>query len=224
MSIAAVENDFSLKSLQGHSTKSFPTSTEAYMHQQEVRTLSAGEYVVTISATRPGDTESHPDSRGGEPNSILTPASIDANLQLAFDCLDREGRHTLSESDIISFLHLYERVMPSRHGKEALRSFMLQHGSWTCPESMERKLTLDDFRDVYFGLAMRDPDTTSDSVRTRLQELVWEDLLCLTSSSGSDVLDNNSRTEIDCRDVVEIVCCFHSDTPLLGAVALPERN
>lgn len=199
------------------------------MHEQEVRTLSAGEYVVTVSAERPGRTESHPED---EPvNALLTPASVDDNLQLAFDCLDRGGNHELSDTDIVSFLQLHERVSPSQHGKEALRTFMLQHGSAaTRAPKDDRRLTLDDFREVYLSLAMREcneANATSNSIRSRLRELVWQDLLLLLISNskgdGDNALDMiESRTEIDCRDVVEIACRFHSDVPLLSVASLPD--
>ncbi|KAJ8524866.1 hypothetical protein ON010_g16249 [Phytophthora cinnamomi] len=226
MSIAAVENDFSLTPLEGHSTvraatayRSRPLTHDiaACMHQQEVRTLSAGEYIVTISAERPGRTESHP-AEEDEPVSdkaALTPASVDANLQLAFDCLDREGKYELSEGDIVSFLQLHERVLPSQHGKETLRSFLLQYGSSASPGSLERKLTLDDFREIYLGLSARgcnEPHATSESIRTRLRDLVWQDLLRLISNSDTDIAaDINSRTEIRRGDIVKCDPFFVND-------------
>ncbi|KAF1777380.1 hypothetical protein GQ600_22365 [Phytophthora cactorum] len=65
---------------------------------------------------------------------------------------------------------------------------------------------------------------SSASVRARFQELVWQDLLRLlpSSSSGVDLPAENPRTELKRRDIVDLVCCFHSDTPLLNVVALPE--
>ncbi|KAG7385082.1 hypothetical protein PHYPSEUDO_001934 [Phytophthora pseudosyringae] len=248
---AFVEADLSLTSM-GDSTiddlaatstrfQDLADNHDGVYSKQVVRTLHAGEYVVTVSATRPGRSESLSKAEEGKPASdmtILTPALVDANLQLAFDCLDREGRQELSESDVGSFLQLYEHVLPSQHGKEALFSFLHQHGSSS--RSEKGGLTLDDFREIYLGQAIRDckeGNTTdsassrtvsSASIRARLQELVWQDLLRLLPGSSwgveADFTAESSRSELDCREVVQVVCCFHSDTPLLSVVSLLDER
>jgi hypothetical protein len=197
-----------------------------------VKTLSAGEYVVTVSAKRSDHADSAPvPSEPAKAKAALTPASIDGTLPLVFDCLDRQGRHELSESDIASFLQLNEHVTPTPHGKEALRSFLLRHGSCPCPGSEERSLTLDDLHESYLGQATRDCNKqgeppSSDAVRARLQELLWQDLLRLLpdTRSAATAVDagGDSRDEIEGRDVVELLCCVHSDTPLLSVAALPD--
>ncbi|KAG6962138.1 hypothetical protein JG688_00008755 [Phytophthora aleatoria] len=233
VSIASVETDFSLTPLENNDNfQDLSDIHDGVSSKQVVITLSAGEYVVTVSAKRPGRSESHSTAE----KAVLTPASVDANLQLVFDCLDREGRQELSESDISNFLLQYEHMTPSQRGKEALRSFLHQHGSSSSFGSEERRLTLDDFREIYLGQAIQDSHEdlanysissktiSSASVRARFQELVWQDLLRLlpSSSSGVDLPAENPRTELKRRDIVDLVCCFHSDTPLLNVVALPE--
>lgn len=194
-----------------------------------VRTLSAGEYVVKISVKRSGrDPSKAEEVVSASDKVVLTPTSVDANLQLVFDCLDREGRHELSESDITGFLQLYECETPSQLGKEALRSFLHQNGNSPSPGSEEWRLTLDNFRELYLGQAIQDCNAAhtnspssrtlcSDSIRARFQKLVWEDLLRLLSS-------DLTRSEIDCRDVVDVVCSFHSETPLISIFTLPEEK
>ncbi|ETN11255.1 hypothetical protein PPTG_10195 [Phytophthora nicotianae INRA-310] len=222
VNVVTVESDFSLALMENNNKfQDLSESDDGVSSKQVVRTLSAGEYVVTVSAKLP-------ESRSKAENAALTPASVDANLQLVFDCLDREGKHELSEGDITSFLQLYENVASSQHGQEALRSFLHQHGS---SNSLERSLTLDDIRELYLNQAIQDchEDVVSSSVssraissvnvRARFQELVWQDLLRLLPSL--DVAEK-PRTEIKCQDIVELVCCFHSDTPLLDVVLLSE--
>ncbi|KAG2850504.1 hypothetical protein PC119_g14453 [Phytophthora cactorum] len=233
VSIASVETDFSLTPLENNdSFQDLSDIHDGVSSKQVVITLNAGEYVVTVSAERPGRSESHSTAE----KAVLTPASVDANLQLVFDCLDREGRQELSESDISNFLLQYEHMTPSQRGKGALRSFLHQHGSSSSFGSEERRITLDDFREIYLVQAIQDSHEdlanysissktiSSASVRARFQELVWQDLLRLlpSSSSGVDLPAENPRTELKRRDIVDLVCCFHSDTPLLNVVALPE--
>ncbi|KAG2982639.1 hypothetical protein PC118_g9867 [Phytophthora cactorum] len=231
--LGRVETDFSLTPLENNdSFQDLSDIHDGVSSKQVVITLNAGEYVVTVSAERPGRSESHSTAE----KAVLTPASVDANLQLVFDCLDREGRQELSESDISNFLLQYEHMTPSQRGKGALRSFLHQHGSSSSFGSEERRITLDDFREIYLVQAIQDSHEdlanysissktiSSASVRARFQELVWQDLLRLlpSSSSGVDLPAENPRTELKRRDIVDLVCCFHSDTPLLNVVALPE--
>ncbi|KAL3669519.1 hypothetical protein V7S43_004907 [Phytophthora oleae] len=236
VSIAAVEADFSLITMADINTEVSSRRTHSHdgvFSKQVVRTLSAGEYVVTISAKRPGRSESHPDaSKAEEPELVsektgagLTPASTDANLQLAFDCLDWEGKQELSESDITNFLQVYELVTPSERGKAALLSFLHQRGNSLSPGTDERRLSQEDFREIYLDQALQDckgETYTSSSVRSRFQELIWQDVLQLLTRSRRGAETDSARTEIDCRHIVEMACCFHSDAPLLSVVVLTD--
>ncbi|KAL4163865.1 hypothetical protein KRP22_005292 [Phytophthora ramorum] len=235
LSVALVEADFSFTPIENSNSE---VMSRRGLHQL-VRTLSAGEYVVTIQAKRSGLTGSRPpQAEEGEPASgetVLSPATVNENLRLVFDCLDREGKYELSETDIASFLQLQERTLLSQHGKEALRVFMHQHGSSTSLGSEERRLTLDDFREIYLALAVHDCNeaqlnsalsastASSTSIRARFQELVWQDLLRLLPGSCSGD-DSNTRSLIDCQEVVEMVCCFRSDAPLLNVILLKSNN
>ncbi|RLN86556.1 hypothetical protein BBJ28_00001497 [Nothophytophthora sp. Chile5] len=173
--------------------------------------------------------------------TALSPATVDTNLQLVFDCLDREGRHELTKDDLASFLNLFEHVTPaSQLGSQTLHDFLRRFGSSARPDSDERSLTLDDLRDVYLNLAAHDgsacravTDTEKSANRSwtqhgRFKELVWHDLLRLLhdddDKEGGErylVDDTEPTTQVDRRELVELVCCIHSDTPLLNVAALP---
>ncbi|KAK1936608.1 hypothetical protein P3T76_010043 [Phytophthora citrophthora] len=235
VSIAAVEPDFSMVDINVDDSLGILHNHDGVVSKQMARTLSAGEYVVTISAKHPGRSESHPDvskveeaepeSESEKTRAELTPTSTDTNLQLVFDCLDREGNHELSESDIINFLQVYEHVTPSERGEAALLSFLQQRGNSLTPGTNERRLSLEDFREIYLTQTLQDckgETYTSASVRTRFQELIWQDVLRLLTRSRCDVEAESARSAIDCRYLVEMACSFHSDVPLLSVVVLSD--
>ncbi|KAG1695738.1 hypothetical protein DVH05_019477 [Phytophthora capsici] len=235
VSVAAVGADFSLTTMadiNADISSGLTHSHDGVFNKQVIRTLSAGEYVVTVSAKRSGCSEFHPDTskeeaepEGEKTGAELTPTSTDANLQLVFDCLDREGKYELSESDITNFLQIYEHVTPSERGEAALLSFLQQRGNLLSPGTSERRLSLEDFREIYLTRALQDckgETYTSASVRSRFQELIWQDVLRLLTRSRRGVEATSARCAIDCRYLVEMVCSFHSEAPLLSVVALSE--
>lgn len=86
---------------------------------QVVQSLSAGEYVVSVLAKRISSSSEAAKLDLVSAKTALTPSSVDTNLQLVFNCLDIEGKHELSESDVCNFLQLYEHIAPSprRHSR-----------------------------------------------------------------------------------------------------------
>ncbi|GMF16058.1 unnamed protein product [Phytophthora lilii] len=218
--IEIVENDFSLSPLESSDTTRRHTSLVG-------SDKLGGSQGGVFRKQRPGCTESHPskaeEAESAKDKTVLTPASVEENLQLVFDCLDRKGRYELSVSDLSAFLQLYERGKPTQHGNKLLQSFMFRHGRLSNLRSPEWGLTVDDFREIYVDLAVQDcseAKTASDSIRPRFQELVWQDLQRLLPSEA----DSKSCCEIERQDVVELVCSFHSGTSLLDAVLLPDEK
>ncbi|CEG36919.1 Peptidase C2, calpain, catalytic domain [Plasmopara halstedii] len=239
VSIARVENDFVLTPIEdiGNGFQDLNDGPNSILRKQVVRSLSAGEYVVTVTAKRLSGINSA--SKADElnlacPRTVLTSASADINLQLVFDCLDIQGKRELSERDICRFLQLYEHVNPLQYENSSLGQFLERFGR---PGSTGWILSRDDFRNVYFSLAVKSchelkandsgyKKTISDfDIRARFQKLIWDDVVRLMSSSRWGVQydrnDEDFPLEIKGREIVEVVCSFHSNTPLLDVVLLP---
>ncbi|RLN51908.1 hypothetical protein BBJ28_00002196 [Nothophytophthora sp. Chile5] len=245
MSLYSVENDFSLTPMTKDAAMDSAVdcweqgdSNDSVLSKQEVRTLSAGEYVLTMTTRQ---LDRHQAESAVVDATALSPTTVDTNLQLVFDCLDREGRHELSKDDLASFLNLLEHATPaSQLGNQTLHDFLRRFGSSARPDSDERSLTLDDLRDVYLNLAAHDDSACRAATGTkeeanrswnqqsRFKELVWHDLLRLLRDDDDkeggerDLVDDTEPTiQVDRRELVELVCCIHSDTPLLNVAALP---